>query len=139
MRTWLELTARVDLGSAAVDLSGETERQEIGFDTLVEWLHDREGTEIGVSMQGPANGGPGNTGLHTRGVLRRAQGMQVIDARPGRILRYDIGDTASIQILEGDFVEADRIDDFVDRVTIISADFKEATLLFSSSASSTNR
>jgi hypothetical protein len=110
-------------------------RSALDFESLMDWLTEHEGAVVGVSMQGPLDRVRGNTGLHAQGVLRATHGKQVIDARPGRVLCYLVGDAASFQLLEGDFIEADRIDDPVDASVIVSAHFEDATLIVAAEAS----
>jgi len=76
----------------------------------------------------------GNTGVSAGGVLTRGDDeVAVIDARPGRIDTFRVGEVA-VQMLEGDFVAGDLIEwgDDANKVTL-KMEFREIHLLFTAS------
>jgi hypothetical protein len=80
---------------------------DLDFDDLLRWLEARSGQEVALSLGGPADG-LGNTQLIVHGVLGRYDGdheITLVDAAPGRVERYDVGD-AHLVLLEGDLVGA---------------------------------
>ena len=84
-----------------------TDATDLDFDDLLGWLDARAGQELALSLGGPADG-LGNSRLVVHGVLSRYAGAEqvaLIDAAPGRVVRFDVGD-AHLVLLEGDFVAA---------------------------------
>lgn len=80
---------------------------DLDFDDLLRWLEARTGQEVALSLGGPTDG-LGNSRIVLHGVLGRDEGdrpISLIDAAPGRVERYDLGD-ARLVLLEGDFVAA---------------------------------
>lgn len=102
---------------------------DLTFDDLVTWLMERDGQHTELSI-GTSSGG--NTGAHTRGVLRITDDPAgLIDPRPGRVFTLALADT-HVQLVEGDFVRAELMDEFdgVLRSGLI-AEFQEIHMIFS--------
>lgn len=80
----------------------------MGFDDVLNWLSAHAEQEVGLSI----GTNHGNTSLHVAGRLRSVPNGErcTIDARPGRIEIWAVGD-ASLQLLEGDFTRAEASTD----------------------------
>ena len=104
---------------------------ELTYAEAISWLAQRAGEAMQISVGTSASG---NTGVSASGVLARGDDeVTVIDARPGRIDAFRVGDVA-VQMLEGDFVAGDLIDwgNDAKKVTL-KMEFREIHLLFTAS------
>lgn len=101
----------------------------LSFRQLVDLVRGWRGHRVGVTVQGPSEGG-GNTTLHVWGVLSEPRDVEVvvIDPRGGEVAAFQVGD-GRFQMMEGDFVSAEIVD-FADGQLHVSADFREVVLSF---------
>ncbi|HMJ35671.1 MAG TPA: hypothetical protein VK501_17320 [Baekduia sp.] len=95
------------------------------FDALIAWLDGHVGQRVFAATQS-ASQDAGNTRLSVVGALARAEGeITLIDARPGRIEAFSVGD-ATLVLLEGDFLDASPIDFGAGRPQMVQAEFHGA-------------
>jgi hypothetical protein len=96
---------------------------DMDFDAVVAWLRERLGRQVVVATQGDG-AAVGNTGLSVAGpLLRRDDGeVTLIDPPPGRVEAFAVG-TATLVLLEGDFVSAGTTDFGSGRSALVQATF----------------
>ena len=94
------------------------------FDGLIAWMDERIGQRVFVATQSALEEA-GNTRLTLIGPLARVEDGEItlIDARPGRIEVFRVGDGGTLVLLEGDFVTARPIDFGQGFAQIIEAEF----------------
>jgi hypothetical protein len=92
---------------------------DMDFDGVVAWLRARLGRQVVAATQG-AGTGVSNTGLSVAGpLLVRDDGdITLIDPPPGRVEAFAVG-TATLVLLEGDFVAAGTTDFGGDRGAVL--------------------
>lgn len=79
------------------------------FDELVLWLEQRLGRRLSAELSGPV-GQPTNVGLEVEGgLLRDDRTILRIDAAPGRVAAYKVGD-GRLVLLEGELVRVDWLE-----------------------------
>jgi hypothetical protein len=93
------------------------------FDAVIRWLLDHLGQQVVAATQG-AGEAVGNTGLSASGpLLRRDDGEVVlIDPPPGRVEAFAVG-SATLVLLEGDFVGAASTDFGTGAAALVQARF----------------